>query len=115
MVMVGFVTPVIIWVGSVTSTCLRSSFGDIRNLSGPMLPLSSGGLPGQICTTSGFSAPSAAHATQDHVARKIINANRIIDRKFSLRHHEQRNRFSQSGAWVGGYVARGASTITNYE
>src|SRR6184192_3256957 len=52
MVRVGLVTSVIIRVGSVTSTCLRSSFGDMRNLSAPMLPLSSGTLPGQIATTN---------------------------------------------------------------
>src|SRR6187431_1794188 len=60
--MVGLVTSVISRVGSVTSTCLRSSFGDLRTLSGPMLPLSSGTLPGQISTTNG-SAASAVHAT----------------------------------------------------
>src|SRR6185503_19449742 len=60
--MVGFVTSVIIRVGSVTSTCLRSRAGDIRNLSTPIFPLSSGTLPGQISTTSG-SATAADQAT----------------------------------------------------
>src|SRR6266498_708566 len=69
--MVGFVTSVIIRVGSVTSTCLRSSFGDMRNRSGPMLPLSSGTLPGQISTTRG-SAGAADHAIIN-VTREAAN------------------------------------------
>src|SRR6266480_710394 len=62
--MAGFVTSVIIRVGSVTSTCLRSSAGDIRNLSGPMVTVSSGTLPGQISTISG-SAALTDHATNN--------------------------------------------------
>src|SRR2546425_9299400 len=58
-------------VGSVTSTCLRSSAGDMRNLSGPISPLSSGTLPGQISTTTG-SATTAEHAT--NTAAADINA-----------------------------------------
>src|SRR5205814_629128 len=64
--MAGFVTSVIIRVGSVTSTCLRSSAGDIRNRSGPMVAVSSGTLPGQISTISG-SAALADHATNNEV------------------------------------------------
>src|SRR5439155_6444759 len=66
MLSVGLVTSVIIWVGSVTSTCLRSSAGDMRNRSGPMLPVSSGTLPGQSSTSSG-SAGLAEHATNNEV------------------------------------------------
>src|SRR6266516_240591 len=60
--MVGLVTSVIICVGSVTSTCFRSSAGDRRILSGPMSPLSSGTLPGQSATTNGSPA-AADHPT----------------------------------------------------
>src|SRR5437660_5134932 len=73
MVRVGFVTSVIIRVGSVTSTCLRSSAGDMRNLSGPMLPLSSGTLPGQISTTRG-SAAAADHATINEAKTAVTDA-----------------------------------------
>ena len=60
--MVGLVTLVTIRVGSVTSTCLRSSFGDMRTFSGPMVPGSSGTLPGQSSTTSGLSPANAVGA-----------------------------------------------------
>src|SRR6266566_1931747 len=62
MLMAGFVTSVIIRVGSVTSTSLRTNCGDMRPLSGPIWPLSSGTLPGQISTIIG-SAAAADHAT----------------------------------------------------
>src|SRR6266404_7354520 len=62
MLMAGFVTSVIIRVGSVTSTSLRTNSGDMRPLSGPIWPLSSGTLPGQIATIIG-SAAAADHAT----------------------------------------------------
>src|SRR6266487_46126 len=74
MVRVGLVTSVIIRVGSVTSTCLRSSAGDMRNRSAPMLPLSSGTLPGQISTTSG-SAAAAEHATINETNTAAADAN----------------------------------------
>src|SRR5260370_16184739 len=80
MVMVGLVTPVTIWVGSVTSTCLWSSLGDMRSFSGPMLPLSSGTLPGQISTTSESSAPATGQAMHIHVTRQTVEANRIRDK-----------------------------------
>src|SRR5438552_14102619 len=69
--MAGFVTSVIIRVGSVTSTCLRSSPGDMRNRSGPMLPLSSGALAGQTSTTRGSAAltdQATAHETNNAMA-----------------------------------------------
>src|SRR5438874_2115068 len=56
----GLVTLVIIRVDSVTSTWERSSFGDGRTYSAPMVPGSSGGLPGQRSRTSGLSAAAAA-------------------------------------------------------
>src|SRR6266436_4189286 len=62
--MVGFVTPVIIRVDSVTSTCLRSSFGDITTFSGPIFPASSGATAGQSCTTTGSAADANAAATR---------------------------------------------------
>ena len=52
--MVGLLTLVTILVGSVTSTCLRSSFGDMRDFPGPTLSISSGTLPGQSSTTRGL-------------------------------------------------------------
>src|ERR1043165_4942504 len=54
--MVGLVTPVIRRVGSVTSTCLRSSWGDIRSRSGPISPVSSGTFFGQSWTPNGSAA-----------------------------------------------------------
>ena len=54
-------------VDSVTSTCLRSSFGDIRTISSPIVPVSSGAGPGQTSTTIGLSAPAAGPAT--HIPR----------------------------------------------
>src|SRR5260370_14441707 len=78
MVMVASVTLVSILVGSVTSTCLRSSFGDVRTFSAPMLPGSSGPLPGQSSTTSGLSAPTAGQATHNQVARETVDAIRFM-------------------------------------
>jgi len=63
MVMLGLVTLVIIRVESVTSTCLRSSFGDMTTFSGPIVPGSSGTLPGQSSTTSAFSSAASGPAT----------------------------------------------------
>src|SRR2546423_13394799 len=76
--MAGFVTSVIIRVGSVTSTCLRSSAGDIRNLSGPMVAVSSGTLPGQISTIRG-SAAHADHATNNetNIAAADLNGRMV--------------------------------------
>src|ERR1700677_4067928 len=55
--MAGLPTLVTMRVGSVTSTCLRSSLGDMTTFSGPMLmPSSSGILPGQTSRISGSSA-----------------------------------------------------------
>src|SRR5215471_19024086 len=61
--MFGLGTLVTILVDSVTSTCLRSSFGDMRTYSAPTLPVSSGALPGHTDTTSGSSAAVAEPAT----------------------------------------------------
>src|SRR6266481_9444456 len=79
MVIVGLVTLVIILVGSVTSTCLRSSLGDMRTYSAPILPISSGGLPGHNSKTSGFSvaaffssAPAIGQATHNQVITEMI-------------------------------------------
>src|SRR6266699_2641638 len=77
MVRVGLVTSVIIRVGSVTSTCLWSSAGDMRNRSAPMSPLSSGTLPGQISTTRG-SAASADHAKIQEARPTAADAKRFM-------------------------------------
>src|ERR1043165_1380468 len=69
--MVGLVTAVISRVELVTSTCVRSSLGDIRGLSGPIPPGSSGTAPGQISTTIGFSAAATSPATHIHESRRI--------------------------------------------
>src|ERR1700751_5203234 len=53
-VMLGLVTSVMSRVGSVTSTCLRSSAGDMRTRSGPIFSVSFGTLPGHNSTTMGF-------------------------------------------------------------
>src|SRR5829696_4884118 len=74
--MVGLVTAVMSFVCSVTSTCLRSSFGDMRTRSGPMLSVSSGTVPGQMSTTSGASAPVIGHGTDKEAINKRMN--RII-------------------------------------
>src|SRR5438874_11894524 len=83
--MVGLLTAVIIRVGSVTSTCVRSSFGDIRLCSAPISPLSSGAPPGQIATTCGSSALRAGEATHTQATRKTADGNRITDRDWVCR------------------------------
>src|SRR5262245_60613405 len=69
MVRVGLVTLVTSRVGSVTSTSLRVSFGDMRTVSGPILPDSSGTLPGHSSKTVGFSPPAAGQATPNQAIR----------------------------------------------
>src|SRR5215831_9535881 len=78
MVMVGLVTLVTIRVGSVTSTCLRSSFGDMRTFSAPMLPVSSGALPGHSSTTRGLSAAATGQATHNQATREAVDAKRFM-------------------------------------
>src|ERR1700722_16973931 len=85
MVMLGLATLVTILVGSVTSTCLRSSLGARRALSGPISPVSSGTLPGQSSMTTGlsfpaagFSSPTAGEAVHSQAARGTVHANRIL-------------------------------------
>src|SRR5262245_3043842 len=57
MAMLGLVTLVTRRVDSVTSTCLRSSLGEGRTYSAPMVPVSSGTfLSGQRSRTRGLSA-----------------------------------------------------------
>src|SRR6266849_3749418 len=83
--MVGLVTLVIILVGSVTSTCLRSSFGDMRTYSAPILPISSGGWPGHSSTTRGLSATaffSSAAATDQ--ATHTQEMNEILASRFMV-------------------------------
>src|SRR5437773_7138921 len=83
--MVGLLTAVIIRVDSVTSTCVRSSFGDIRLCSAPLSPLSSGAPPGQSATTGESSALAAGEARQDQATRKTADGNRITDRDLVYR------------------------------
>src|SRR5947209_805549 len=83
--MVGLVTLVIILVGSVTSTCLRSSLGDMRTYSAPILPISSGGWPGHNSTTRGLSATaffSSAEATDQ--ATHTQEMNEILANRFMM-------------------------------
>src|SRR5262249_45942172 len=42
----------------------------MRTVSGPMLPVSSGTLPGHSSTTVGLSAPTAGEVTHNHVMRE---------------------------------------------
>src|SRR5579884_1165571 len=76
--MVGLLTLVTSRVGSVTSTSLRVSRGDMRVISGPIAAVSSGALPGHSSTASGFSAPKAGQATLTQPARAIVHAHRFM-------------------------------------
>src|SRR5262245_21354544 len=78
MVMVGLLTLVINRVGSVTSTSFRVSFHDVRTISGPILPASSGALPGHSSTTVGLSAPTAGAAKHNQAIRGMANVMRIM-------------------------------------
>src|SRR5687767_1867461 len=78
MEIVGLVTFVTSNVGSKTSTCLRSDLGDMRVVSAPIVPGSSGGVPGQISTTCGPSATGCEHATLPAAAKKSIAMNRMM-------------------------------------
>jgi hypothetical protein len=69
---------VIILVGSVTSTCFLSNWGDIRTLSEPMVSGSSGTLPGQIAITCGLSAAATGHTMQTHADSHNLDNNRMI-------------------------------------
>src|SRR6185369_2813415 len=83
MAIAGFVTFENIRVGSITSTCLCSSFGDMRTYSAPiLLPSSLGALPGQRFTTSG-----AAGAANNGAARQRRTTNNICDQAV----HAQKN------------------------
>src|SRR5262249_4309658 len=63
---------------SVTSTSLRMSFGDMTTFSGPIVPGSSGTLPGQISTTAGFSAAASGPITTNHAASETGNGMRFM-------------------------------------
>src|SRR6266849_2830617 len=76
--MVGLLTLVTNRVGSVTSTSFRVNFGDMRTFSGPMLPVSSGTLPGHSSTTIGLSAPAAGQAAHNQVIRETVAAIRCM-------------------------------------
>ena len=68
MVMVGFVTLVMSWVTSVVSE--RSLLGFDGNVfSSPMVPGSSGALPGHNSTTRGSSAPLPRPVAHKRTAR----------------------------------------------
>src|ERR1035438_7634323 len=76
MVSVGLVTLVINRVGSVISTCVFTLCLDMSCVSGPMVPGSSGALPGQSSTTRGFSPACTGKATHinaiAHAARFMV-------------------------------------------
>src|SRR5439155_1633838 len=61
----GLLPSLLIRVVSVTSTSFRSTACDMRNLSAPILPLSSGTLPGQISMTNGSAAAADAATTNE--------------------------------------------------
>jgi hypothetical protein len=50
----------------------------MRTISAPIVPGSSGGVPGQTSTTSGVSAPTAAPVPYIDMIKETINPNRII-------------------------------------
>src|SRR5882672_5690152 len=75
MVSVGLVTLVMSRVGSVISTCVLTFSLDMSVFSGPMVPGSSGALPGQSSTTRGFSPACSGEAT--HI-NAIANAARFM-------------------------------------
>src|SRR4051812_9081170 len=76
--MVGLLTLVTRRVDSVISTSFRVNFGDMRTVSGPILPVSSGTLPGHSSTTSGLSAPATGHVTHNQVIRETATAIRFM-------------------------------------
>src|SRR5262249_51717073 len=76
--MVGLVTLVTMRVESVTSTSFLVSFGDMRTYSGPMLPVSSGALPGHSSTTIVLSAASAGQAMHDQAIRATAGTKRFM-------------------------------------
>src|SRR5437588_10731596 len=75
--MMVLVTLFTILVCSVTSTCLRSSRGDMMTFSAPMVPVSSGTLPVHSSTTCCFSAPTTGQATHNQVTRERADAARM--------------------------------------
>src|SRR5258708_40130227 len=94
MVSVGLETSVIIRVGSVTSTCLRSNFGDMRGLSARMSRVSSGAFPGQSSMTNG----PAARALEARVnePNKAAAEGSVFMAKFL--YHDVRVRFNSE--WI---------------
>src|SRR5437660_3566388 len=50
----------------------------MRTISAPMLPVSSGALPGQSSTTSGLSAPAAGQPTHNQATRETVAARRFM-------------------------------------
>src|SRR5262245_36021962 len=76
--MLGLVTLVIKRVDSVTSTCLRSSFGDMTTFSGPIVPGSSGTLPGHSSTMRGLSPAVPGAAMEKQTSRQTVNAMRFM-------------------------------------
>src|SRR4051794_21718331 len=77
-VRVGLLTLVTRRVGSVTSTSLRVCFGDMRTVSGPIVPVSSGALPGHNSTTFGTSAAVAGQAAHTQGIRETTATIRFM-------------------------------------
>src|SRR5271157_525053 len=86
-------------VDSVTSTCLRLNFGDMTTFSAPMVPGSSGGLPGHRSTTFGLSAPAAGQIRQpQETMSRLATIRAMVDPRFDLIQPEVELRL---GAWRG--------------
>src|SRR2546422_2346807 len=58
--------------------CLRSSAGDMRNRSGPISPLSSGTLPGQISRTKGSAATADQATIKDRKSTRLNSSHGYI-------------------------------------
>src|SRR5262249_41257601 len=81
--MVGLLTLVTNRVGSVTSTSFLVNFGDRRTVSGAMVLVSSGTLPGHRSMTIGLSAATTGQTTANQVIRKTAAIRIMVAPRFS--------------------------------
>ena len=75
---VGLLTLVTSRVGSVTSTSFRVCVGDMRTISGPIVPVSSGTLPGHSSTTVGVPAAAERQAVHSQEIRETTATIRFM-------------------------------------
>src|SRR5262245_50365919 len=81
--MVGLLTLVTNRVGWVTSTSFLVNFGDRRTVSGAIVLVSSGTLPGHRSTTIGLSAATTGQATANQTIRETTAVRFIVAPRFS--------------------------------